>query len=193
VSKFGLIVILNGAPRSGKTSIARAIQQLDDRVWLNIGVDGHIGALPDRLKPGIGLRPGGERSDLEDIIPTLYAGLFESIAAHARLGFNVVADLGIHDRYSRPLGIWRVYSRCFEGFGRLLAGVRCSAAENARRRDESGAIYAGTLPDGKIDSIVAVWEDAVHDGVVYDLELSTETLSPSACAAQIIEALAQSQ
>jgi chloramphenicol 3-O phosphotransferase len=193
VSTHGRIIILNGAPRSGKTSIARAIQELDDRVWLNIGVDGHIGTLADRLKPGIGLRPGGERPDLEDLIPSLYAGLFESIAAHVRLGFNVVADVGVHDRYSRPLGIWDAYSRCFEGFGRLLVGIRCSAAENARRRDASGAIYAGTLPDGTIDPIVAVWEDAVHDGVVYHLELSTETLSPSECAAQIIEALDQNQ
>jgi chloramphenicol 3-O phosphotransferase len=193
VSTHGRIIILNGAPRSGKTSISRAIQELDDRIWLNIGVDGHIGTLPDRLRPGIGLRPGKERPDLEDLIPTLYAGLFESIVAHARLGFNVVADLGIHDRYSRPLGIWRVYSMCFEGFDRLLVGVRCSVKEIARRRDASGAIYAGTLPDGTIDPIVAVWEDAIHDGVVYDLELRTDTLSPSACAAQIIEALDQNK
>jgi chloramphenicol 3-O phosphotransferase len=191
VSTHGRIIILNGAPRSGKTSIARAIQELDDRIWLNMGVDGHIGTLPDRLRPGIGLRPGGERPDLEDLIPSLYVGLFESIAAHVRLGFNVVADLGIHDRYSRPLGIWHAYSRCFEGFGRLLVGVRCSAAENARRRDTSGAIYAGTLPDGTIAPIVAVWEDAVHDGIGYDLELRTDILSPTECASQIIEALDQ--
>lgn len=35
----GQIIILNGAPRSGKTSIARAVQERFNGVWINLGVD----------------------------------------------------------------------------------------------------------------------------------------------------------
>jgi chloramphenicol 3-O phosphotransferase len=71
----GQIVVLNGAPRSGKSSIAAVIQETFDGPWLNLGVDvfcQHV--TPPRLRPGIGLRPGGgERSDIEALIPALYA------------------------------------------------------------------------------------------------------------------------
>src|SRR5579871_3756988 len=55
----GQIVILNGAPRSGKSSIAREIQETFEGVWMNLGVDGFKQMTPRRYQPGIGLRPGG--------------------------------------------------------------------------------------------------------------------------------------
>ena len=83
---LGQIIILNGAPRSGKSSIVAAIQDAFDGVWMNLGVDVFMQATPERYRPGIGLRPGGERPDLEPVVALLYAGLYESIAAHSRLG-----------------------------------------------------------------------------------------------------------
>jgi chloramphenicol 3-O-phosphotransferase len=35
----GQVVILNGAPRSGKSSIASNIQETFDGTWMNLGVD----------------------------------------------------------------------------------------------------------------------------------------------------------
>src|SRR5438876_1785918 len=57
----GQIVILNGTPRSGKSSIATVIQNTFEGVWMNLGVDRFKQMTPDRYQPGIGLRPGGER------------------------------------------------------------------------------------------------------------------------------------
>jgi chloramphenicol 3-O-phosphotransferase len=37
--KIGQVVILNGAPRSGKSSIVAAIQRTFDGPWMNLGVD----------------------------------------------------------------------------------------------------------------------------------------------------------
>ena len=55
----GQIVILNGAPRSGKSSIVAAIQETFDGVWMNLGVDVFVRHVtPERYRPGIGLRPG---------------------------------------------------------------------------------------------------------------------------------------
>jgi chloramphenicol 3-O phosphotransferase len=191
VTGTGRIVILNGAPRSGKTSIARVLQKVDTRNWLNIGVDAQIATLPETLKPGIGLRPGGERPDLERIIPTLYAALFDSISATARLGLDVVADVGIHDSYSQPLDIWGQYAECLGKLNPLLVGLRCSLEENLRRRDASGESYAGTLPGGSVSPFISLWEDAVHRDVEYDLELRTDELSPEECATRVLRRLSQ--
>ena len=101
----GRIVVLNGPPRSGKSSIADVIQETFDGPWLNLGVDvfsQHV--TPPRLRPGMGLRPGGgERPDIEKLIPALYSAFYDSVAAHSRHGLNVVVDVGHHDAYAKPL------------------------------------------------------------------------------------------
>ena len=105
-NELGQIVILNGVPRSGKSSIVAVIQETFDGPWMNLGVDtfnGHI--TPKRYSPGIGLRPGGERQDIEPLVPILYAAMYESIAVHSRLGLNVVVDVGHHDAYGTPRNI----------------------------------------------------------------------------------------
>lgn len=57
----GQIVILNGPPRAGKSSIAAALQDTPDRTWMTLGVDAAMRVTPAHLLPGVGLRPGGER------------------------------------------------------------------------------------------------------------------------------------
>lgn len=75
----GQIVILNGAPRSGKSSIAVAIQNSFDGVWMNLGVDWFKRMLSEHYQPGIGLRPGGERPDLEPLVVAMYRAMYEAI------------------------------------------------------------------------------------------------------------------
>src|SRR3954465_2941003 len=101
----GQIVILNGTPRSGKSSIAAVIQETFDGLWMNMGVDRFMAMTPARYQPGIGLRPGGERPGVEPLVQILYAAMYESIGAHSRLGLNVVVDVGHHDGYATPRGI----------------------------------------------------------------------------------------
>ncbi|WP_337266302.1 chloramphenicol phosphotransferase CPT family protein [Oryzifoliimicrobium ureilyticus] len=187
------IVILNGAPRSGKSSIAKAMQASASEPWINLGVDAYYEMTPERLRPGIGLRPGGERPDIEDVLPYLYAALYESVAAHAGLGLNVVVDIGHHDHYSQPLGILRDSLRRLEGFPVLLIGVRCPLDEVMQRRaiPQPGReeLYhvggdASTIPEP-----VRLWQEAVHIPGVYDLEVDTSRLTPDECAALIAERL----
>ena len=92
----GQIVLLNGATRAGKSSIAASIQERDSGLWMNVGVDVARAMTPPRHQPGIGLRPGEDRHPAAPVVPMLYAALYESIAAHSRLGLNVVADVGHH-------------------------------------------------------------------------------------------------
>jgi chloramphenicol 3-O phosphotransferase len=183
----GQIVILNGAPRSGKSSVAAAIQKASDGIWINLGVDAVMATTPKQYLPGIGLRPGGERPDLEPFVVQCYAALFESIAAHTRLGLNVVSDLGIHDGYSQPLGILADAARRLAGLPVLFVGVKCPIETiMARRNANPNGYVAG---DG-VPEPVRRWQVAVHMPGIYDLEVDTSAMSAEQCADAIREALA---
>jgi len=184
----GQIVILNGVPRSGKSSIARALQERGPGVWVNLGVDASTSALPERFRPGIGFRPGGERPDLEDLVVTLYAALWESVAAHATLGLNVVVDVGMHDAYAAPRGIAHEAARRLEALPVLVVGVRCPVDVIWERRR---TLWGQDVRDADDQAVAAVerWQSAVHDPMDYDLEVDTSTLSPAQCADVIVARL----
>src|SRR3990172_13301398 len=138
----GQIVILNGAPRSGKSSIVRVIQDTFEGVWMNLGVDVFArGVLPKRYQPGVGLRPGpgpgvgGDKPELEPLVPVLYAAMYESIAAHSRLGLNVISDVGHHGAI-HP-GLLGACARRLAGLPVLFVGVRCPIQEIMKRRNEN--------------------------------------------------------
>lgn len=185
----GQIVILNGTPRSGKTSIARAILHAFDGAWINLGVDSSVAATPAEHRPGIGLRPGGEGPGLEPIVVALYAELYDSIAAASRAGTNVVVDIGHHDSYSRPLNILRDCARKLEGLPVLFVGVRCPIETIMARRNAGVGLYVKGTTDDPVPAPVRLWQSAVHDPGIYDLEVDTSRLSPEECAAEIRKAL----
>jgi len=183
----GQIVILNGTPRSGKSSIAAVIQHTFAGVWMNLGVDRFKPMTPDRYQPGIGLRPGGERPDLEPLIVLLYRAMYEAIALHSRVGLNVVVDVGHHDAYSVPRQILPACARQLAGLPVLFVGVRCPLAVVMDRRRatwRAAAANAGVVPE-----VVRLWQQAVHVPGIYDLEVDTAVLSAEECAAVIRQRL----
>ena len=182
----GQIVILNGAPRSGKSSIATAIQNMFEGTWMNLGVDRFKPMAPDRYQPGIGLRPGGERPDLEPLIVLLYHAMYEAIAAHSRLGLNVVVDVAHHDSYSRPRGILLSSARQLLGLPVLFVAVRCPLPVMMERRR---ATWGVNTADGTVPAAVRLWQDTVHVPGIYDLKVDTAALSPEACAGLIRQRL----
>jgi chloramphenicol 3-O phosphotransferase len=186
----GTIVLLNGAPRSGKSSIARAMQARLDGVWVNFGVDAAMAMQPAAIAPGIGLRPGGERPDLEPVVRQLYGALFDSIAAYARAGVNVVSDVGIHDAYSRPLGVLDDAVRRLNGLPVLFVGVKAPIETIMARRnaDPQGGYYAA---GDDVPAPVQLWQEAPHAHGVYDLEIDTGAVTAEQ-AAEAIGAMIQS-
>ncbi|OEO28978.1 chloramphenicol phosphotransferase [Devosia insulae DS-56] len=186
----GRTVILNGTPRAGKSSIARAVMaQLPGR-WVNLGVDRMNANLPKEQLPGIGLRPGGERPDLEPIVVRLYAELYDEIAERARAGEDLVVDVGHHDSYSQPLGILAAAARRLSGLPVLFVGVRCPIETIMARRnaDPQGGFYVAG--DG-VPEPVRRWQEAVHQPGIYDLELDSSVMTPDQCAAAIAAAMAE--
>jgi chloramphenicol 3-O phosphotransferase len=183
----GQVVVLNGVPRSGKTSIARAMQERAEAAWLNLGVDAAARWLPDGLRPGIGLRPGGERPDLEDAVVRLYRALFETVAAHARQGFDVVVDVGLHESYSRPLPLVGDCARRLAGLPVLFVGVHCAPDVIWRRRAETWGQTRETADEALL-AAVARWPVAVH-AFRYDLDVDTSEMSAAECAERVFARL----
>ena len=185
LTKPGQIVILNGAPRSGKSSIVIAIQETFEGIWMNLGVDVFVTEVtPMRYRPGMGLRPGEEGHRLAPLVPTLYEAMYESIAAHSRAGLNVVTDVGHYDET-----LLRNSARRLSGLPVLFVGIRCPIEVIMERRNAGQAgresEYATGSEADPIPAPVRRWQDAVHVPGIYDLEVDTSLLSPEECAVAI--------
>ena len=136
--------------------------------------------IPERYQPGIGLRPGGERPDLEPAIGLLYQALYMSITAHSQIGLNVIADVGHHNDYSAPMNILPHCARILEGYPVLFIGVRCPINEIMRRR--ANTQYASYDENGVIPKPILLWQQSVHIPGIYDLEVDSSVSTPSEIA-----------
>jgi chloramphenicol 3-O phosphotransferase len=181
----GQIVILNGAPRSGKSSIVAEIQRAFDGPWMNLGVDVFVREVtPPRYRPGMGLRPGEPNHPVAPLVPAFYAALYDSIAAHSRAGLNVVVDVGHYDG-----AILADSARRLAGLPVLFVGVRCPievvmARRNARQPGREGDYATGSAAE-PVPAPVLRWQSAVHIPGIYDLEVDTSELTAEECAAAI--------
>ena len=192
MAETGRVIVLNGASRAGKTTIARAVQATLPGLWMNLGMDHHIAATPPALSPGVGLRPGAAQcpAEVEEAVPVLYAALYDSVAAHARHGLNVVMDVKHHDRFTIPRPILPDCARRLDGIRVLFVGVRCAIDAIWSRRQ---ATWGHDRETAGADVVAAVElsQTACHDhGVDYDLELDTSLASTAECVASIRAALA---
>jgi chloramphenicol 3-O phosphotransferase len=154
----GQIVILNGAPRSGKSSIVAAIQETAEDVWVNLGVDVARRMTPPRLQPGIGLRPGEAGHRTAPYLPVLYAALYDSVAAHSRLGLSVAVDVGHYDATVLADAAQRL-----NGLPVLFVGVRCPIEVILQRRRAAETDQYVTLTENEaIPAPVLQWQREVH-------------------------------
>lgn len=167
------------------------MQEKFDEPWMNLGMDAHIRATPPAYRPGVGLRPQRAEGDvtlpgrvtlkvLEDLVPTLYAALYESIAAHARLGLNVVCDVYHHDFYTKPRGILVDCARRLSGFPVLFVGVLCPINVIWERREATwGQVRAEA--DDRLLCTVELGQRAARK-LSYDMEFDTSLTTPEECA-----------
>jgi chloramphenicol 3-O phosphotransferase len=174
-------VILNGAPRSGKSSIVAAIQEQVPGSWMNLGVDVARAMTPVALQPGIGLRPGEPDHPAAPYVAQLYAALYESVAAHSRLGLDVAVDVGHYDR-----AILADAARRLAGLPVVFVGIHCPIdVIMERRRASAPGEYAVAAANEPVPAPVLRWQNEVHGGWRYDLELDTSVMSSAEAAAEI--------
>ena len=170
------VVLLNGVGSSGKSSIARALQDILDEPYLHVQMDAFLDMLPERLQDSphafsyevseesgrplvaIACGPVGQR---------LLAGMRCAIAAMAEQGNNLIVDdvtcYGEMPEYVRLLSPCRLH----------LVGVLAPLDVLEARERERGDRLLG----------LARWQyERVHRDIRYDLEVDTSVATPLECA-----------
>lgn len=170
------IVVLNGGSSSGKSSIARSLQDLLGPTWLTLGVDDLIEALPLGGEPSgvpdsVGFGADGSVTVADDF-RRAEAAWYQGLAAIGRYGPGLIIDevfldgRASQERLADALG----------DLGVLWVGVRCDPEVAAAR--EKGR------PD-RVAGMARLQAGQVHAGVSYDLVVDTTNCSAADCASSI--------
>jgi chloramphenicol 3-O phosphotransferase len=204
----GTIVLLNGTSSAGKTSIARALQEVMAEPWLHTGIDEYAPHLPARFTTV----SGGPDPEMSKYYTLIYSEPVERVVedipdrgeiAYGRgqlvdvhvgakglqleaacyRGIAAIAAAGVNLVVDEVLfdPRLRVVADALAGSDVLFVGLRLPLAvaeERERARGDRG-------PGG-----ARVFYDRVHAHGLYDLELDTSQLSALECAHAIQQALA---
>jgi chloramphenicol 3-O phosphotransferase len=129
----GTIILLNGTASSGKTRLAKAIQQVFDDPYLHIGIDlfwsifpwgwhGAAGASWQHV-PIPGTDPPKIATPMPPYTQLLHAGIYHTAAALARIGHNVVIDHVLYDAVEVPVMV-----KCWRELPVWMIGLHCPLA-----------------------------------------------------------------
>lgn len=168
------VIVLNGGSSSGKSSIARALQELLPGIWLTFGVDTFIEALPGRgssPQAGIHFEPDGSIAFSPEH-RALERHWYTGLSAMARAGANLILD---EVMLSGAAGQKRLQS-AFVETELIWVGLRC-APEVAASREAS-------RPD-RVPGMARQQALSVHLDVAYDIEVDTSRRSTADCADEI--------
>ncbi len=187
----GNIIFLNGTSSSGKTSIAKALQEIMEGYYIHTGIDHFLDAAPDKIHASSdGINPstaegflwvrsnGDNRVSELRVGPAalrLWAGMHAAAAALAATGNDVIIDDVIFDSRVLQEAVNTLYL-----FNVLFVGVRCPF-EIAEGREQARG--------NRTQGLVQAHYDLVHAHGIYDLEVDTSTLTPMECAKQIKDRL----
>lgn len=171
------IILLNGIGSAGKSSTARALQEIAHTPLLHVAMDSFIDMLPAKYQShpegllfertpghGIAIHTG-------PVFARLMAGMRQAVAAMAAEGNSLVLDEVLTapaqaEAYRTLLAPYRLHLVALHA---PLATLE--AREQARGDRETG---------------LARWQwGRVHQGVAYDLEIDTEALTPHETARRI--------
>lgn len=165
------IIILNGGSSSGKTTIAKYLQNSLPTSWLRFSIDDLIDAMPDAMlnaDSGItfdsngSVRPGPEFRTLES---AWMHGIAEMVRRGARAIIDDVFISGI-DAYHR----WQV---ALEGLQVLWVGVFCDPVVASAREYNRG---------DRVIGMAALQATVVHLGMNYDVKVDTTEVAAEECA-----------
>lgn len=162
--------MLNGGSSSGKSGIARCLQAVLPEPWLSLSVDTLVDALP-ATKSVIQFAADGDVS-----VGTEFRQLEEAwmagVAAMVRAGARIIVD----DVFLGGTASQQRWQKALDGLDVLWVGVRCDSEVAAGREIARG---------DRVTGMAASQSDAVHHGVVYDVEVDTTHTESLVCARTI--------
>ena len=120
----GKIIILNGVSSSGKTTLAKAIQNTLDELYVRLSIDDFINMMPSKMV----------ENELGTAVYTSQTVLLQTIMTLSDAGTNVVVD-NIMLTYFETL---KQYVQCLHDYPVLLVRVVCPIHELRRRETERG-------------------------------------------------------
>jgi chloramphenicol 3-O phosphotransferase len=185
------LIVLNGASSSGKSSIARALQDLWPRPLLVTGIDTFIGGWPSSFTKFIGEDGSpSEQSIGLHVVPgrgPAPSWIFESgeqftllmrlahraWASYSEGGIDQVVD---HALFEEPLRLDALESLS----NAFWVGVMCDMDELVRREAQRGDRPIGFASGTSV---------VVHEGMTYDLIVDSTSTSSGQLAQQIFDAL----
>jgi chloramphenicol 3-O phosphotransferase len=153
----GCIIFLNGASSSGKSTLARALQEALAEPFLHVSSDHLVatGMLPARRDPN------GPFAWWEQMRPRFFAGFHRCLPALASAGNDLIVEHIIEFR------AWRTdLARLLLGLDVFLIGVHCDLAEIDRRERARGDRRIG---EGRAH----VETNLIHALGPYDLDIDT--------------------
>lgn len=169
---MSLIIVLNGTSSSGKTTLARALQERAGRSLLNFSLDTVLYTLPPRELARL-----TRGDDLVDVpYDSLVAGHFACVKELARAGLSLVVDTAVTAR--------RRAEQLVEAVGGqdvLLVGVECPVEILERREAARGDRRAG---------LARAQSRTIHRWLRYDVVVNTEAAAPEDNALSILKAAA---
>jgi chloramphenicol 3-O phosphotransferase len=174
----GRAIVLNGGSSSGKTTIARALQDSLPGPWLVFGIDMFIGTAPPELltlPDGLGVPVDGVIGRGPSWLE-VYETWRDAIATFIAAGTNVILDEVFLDGEADR----RAWSRVLADDATLWVGVRCDADEADRREQQRGDRPVG---------IARVQASAVHDGMIYDVDIDMSTTATATAVETIVAAV----
>lgn len=165
------VIVLNGTSSSGKTSIARAFQELAPRTFLNFSIDSILSTLPRSAIERI-----ASSDDISDLrVPELVRAFYACVRELLALGHDLIIDHAVTAQYHAEL-----LRAAIEGHDVLLVGLDCPPEVLRQRERERGDRRAGMAEQQHVH---------IHSRLQYDLFLDTSTMSPQDAAARIVEVL----
>lgn len=165
------VVVLNGASSSGKTTLARAFQEIAPRVFLNFSIDSILYALPasaiDRIRSG---------ADIADLnLPELVRGYYACVRRLLDLGHDLVIDHAVTARYHVEHLVAAIASHHV-----VMVGLDVPPAVLAQRERDRG---------DRREGMAVQQHGRVHGLLHYDLMIDTSVASPHDGAQRILRAV----
>lgn len=203
----GNVVLLNGTSSAGKTSIAKALQEVMEAPYLHTGIDHFLSGVPGKCRAiaadsatataeyfllvyrggaarAVAEREGGEAVHAAGILTEVRIGPggLKLLAGMYR-GIAALAAAGIDVVVDDVIHDRRVLQAAVDALCNsrvLFVGLRLPREVAERRERERGDRGPGGA---------AAFYDRVHAHGLYDVELATAVASPLECALQIQQVL----